>query len=213
MRVSVIRGIRRVASLVRRSAAARLLDSRLAERARKRLIAISAGDVVEVVAALERAGIRFWIFGGWGIDALIGGQIRRHRDLDILVDRATDDFARARTVLARLGMDIVDEKPGGPLFPAAPHGPTFVAVTVHDGSHRVVELLATDVAAIREVDTSDTGRSASFVVGSIGERAVPCVSARMQLALHEGYEPQRVDREDVTRLREHFGSDGRVVHR
>jgi hypothetical protein len=41
---------------------------------------------------LEREGIRSWVIGGWGIDALVGRQTREHHDLDLFL---LDDDLRA----------------------------------------------------------------------------------------------------------------------
>jgi lincosamide nucleotidyltransferase A/C/D/E len=45
---------------------------------------MSADSVPSVLARLQKAGIKVWIGGGWGIDALVGRQTRPHRDLDLL---------------------------------------------------------------------------------------------------------------------------------
>ena len=41
-----------------------------------------AADVVEVIDALELAGVDVWVSGGWGFDALLEKQTRPHDDLD-----------------------------------------------------------------------------------------------------------------------------------
>lgn len=45
-------------------------------------------DVIEVLDALDEAGVRHWVGGGWGVAALAGRQTRQHRDLDLAVDAA-----------------------------------------------------------------------------------------------------------------------------
>lgn len=37
---------------------------------------------------IEQLGIRYWLDGGWGVDALVGRQTREHRDVDIDFDAA-----------------------------------------------------------------------------------------------------------------------------
>ncbi len=44
---------------------------------------MDGGDVVEIVQLLEQNDIEVYIDGGWGIDALLGEQTRKHGDLDI----------------------------------------------------------------------------------------------------------------------------------
>jgi lincosamide nucleotidyltransferase A/C/D/E len=49
---------------------------------------MTAGDVLELVSLLDAHGITMVIDGGWGVDALLGEQTRRHADLDIAVEHA-----------------------------------------------------------------------------------------------------------------------------
>ena len=44
---------------------------------------MTASDVVEIIKLLEDNGIEVYVDGGWGVDALLGGQPRKHEDLDI----------------------------------------------------------------------------------------------------------------------------------
>lgn len=39
----------------------------------------------EIMGGCESAGIRVWLFGGWGIDALLGTIRRAHRDIDLIL--------------------------------------------------------------------------------------------------------------------------------
>src|SRR4051794_21469752 len=49
--------------------------------------------VVHWLGVLEAAGVRCWLAGGWGVDALVGRQTRVHRDLDLVLDRAHTETA------------------------------------------------------------------------------------------------------------------------
>ncbi|GAB3831404.1 hypothetical protein GCM10027610_021480 [Dactylosporangium cerinum] len=42
---------------------------------------------------------------------------------------------------------------------------------------------------------------ADLTTGAIDGRAVPCISARLQLTFHQGYEPRDVDILDLRRLK------------
>src|SRR5262249_39535961 len=53
---------------------------------------LSATDAVALYDLARRDGVRLWIVGGWGVDALLGHQTRPHHDLDVLVD--VDDLSR-----------------------------------------------------------------------------------------------------------------------
>jgi lincosamide nucleotidyltransferase A/C/D/E len=71
---------------------------------------MDAQAVFQVLDALEAAGIRPGITGGWGVDALLGRQTRDHRDLDIGV--RDDQVPAAITVLESLGYAVTaDERP------------------------------------------------------------------------------------------------------
>jgi lincosamide nucleotidyltransferase A/C/D/E len=43
-------------------------------------------QVLAVMDILRSLGCRFWLEGGWGVDALVGRQTRPHRDVDIDFD-------------------------------------------------------------------------------------------------------------------------------
>jgi lincosamide nucleotidyltransferase A/C/D/E len=43
---------------------------------------MDAADVLEILDRLDAAGVEWWINGGWGVDALLGRETRRHNDLD-----------------------------------------------------------------------------------------------------------------------------------
>lgn len=44
---------------------------------------MSSDNVVEIIKLLEQNNIEVYVDGGWGVDALLGGQTRKHDDLDI----------------------------------------------------------------------------------------------------------------------------------
>ena len=48
-------------------------------------IGMTAEEAVRIIKLLEDNGIEVYIVGGWGVDALLGGQTREHSDLDIAV--------------------------------------------------------------------------------------------------------------------------------
>jgi lincosamide nucleotidyltransferase A/C/D/E len=62
---------------------------------------VTAEDVLEVLDALERAGVAVWVDSGWGVDALAGEETRPHTDRDLAVDRAL--LEPASPALERLG--------------------------------------------------------------------------------------------------------------
>lgn len=44
---------------------------------------MTAKDAIELYKLFDQHGIKVWIDGGWGVDALLGHQTRKHDDLDV----------------------------------------------------------------------------------------------------------------------------------
>jgi lincosamide nucleotidyltransferase A/C/D/E len=125
--------------------------------------------VVEALEALERTGIRSVMVGGWGIDALLGRQLRAHRDLDLLVEEG--HLERAFEVLTELGYEewYRDSSPD-----AIGGLPIAASTTCRDRALRVVELHGVDFARLQPAR------------GRLGDRAVLCFSAEQQLRAQVG---------------------------
>ena len=47
---------------------------------------VTQENLFTVLNLLDKTGIRYWLDVGWGVDALVGKQIRAHRDVDINFD-------------------------------------------------------------------------------------------------------------------------------
>jgi lincosamide nucleotidyltransferase A/C/D/E len=152
---------------------------------------VRLGSVCEVLDVLEQAGCRFWVAGGWGVDALVGRETREHRDLDVAID--ADDEALALETLRGLGYEVeTDWRP--------------VRVELGAAGSRWV-----DLHPVR-FDGHGNGRQASldggffeypsgcFVTGRIAERAVPSLSVDQQLLFRTGYALRDVDRPDIELL-------------
>ena len=70
----------------------------------------SLNDLFSVLDIFEALSCRYWLDGGWGVDALIGRQTREHRDVDIDFDAIR--FDEALDVLEAKGYVIdTDERP------------------------------------------------------------------------------------------------------
>lgn len=65
---------------------------------------VSSEDVINIVRALTKNGIQFWLVGGWGIDALLGIHTRPHKDLDLIM--LVDDVARMCAFLMDEGFEL-----------------------------------------------------------------------------------------------------------
>ncbi len=162
-----------------------------------------AADVVEVIDALESAGVDVWLDGGWGIDALLGEQTRRHDDLDVLI--RADDVEAAIRVTRDLGFSLMtDELPQG-----------FV---VRDIADRRVDFhpvfFRNDGSAVQQIrGAGEWVFSAPGLhgTGTVNGREVRCLTPEEQAVRASdqpgvaGYEPDETDRRDMRLLRDRFG--------
>jgi lincosamide nucleotidyltransferase A/C/D/E len=152
---------------------------------------MQARDVFEVLDALSARGVRHWVIGGWGVDALLGAKTRDHDDLDLAigaapVQRRRADVAAARRALEALGYRRDREHIHlGAWFPER--------LTYRHRSGLRIDLLPID-------ERPDEFFSAGLIDG----REVACLSAETQLQVHTGYPRTGADRHDVTELCEHF---------
>jgi Aminoglycoside-2''-adenylyltransferase len=62
-----------------------------------------------VTQVLGAAGIRAWLFGGWGLDARIGRITREHGDVEFWVE--STDAERSKAVLAGAGAAVLATQP------------------------------------------------------------------------------------------------------
>ena len=156
---------------------------------------MSAQTALDLLRALQGAGVDAWVDGGWGVDALLGQQTRPHADLDVVI--SATDVPLGQQVLSDAGFTVLRA-----------WLPTALAMRHPDG---------------REVDlhpvtpTDDGGGDQQLfppnppfhygppVTGLLHGVQVLCVSAETQLRAHLGYEPQPEDRADVLALATRFG--------
>jgi lincosamide nucleotidyltransferase A/C/D/E len=139
-------------------------------------------DAEEILGVLSAAGVRWWLAGGWGVDALVGRQTRRHKDLDVVVGRADLDAAVA-ALAARGFRPVPEDYPG-----AYRHIPGTMLPDrelVQDPAARTVDLHPVDV----ERWPALIGVPDAFATGSLGAGPMPCLSLAAQVVVHQGFEP------------------------
>lgn len=68
---------------------------------------MTSKDVVDFYSQLENAGVEIWIDGGWSVDAVVGKQLRPHKDMDIAIQ--WKDVPRLREILTAQGYKQVRE--------------------------------------------------------------------------------------------------------
>lgn len=154
-----------------------------------------AAEVLRVLASLDAVGLRTWVAGGWGVDALVGRQTRLHRDVDLALDVTRAPVERAVDALSDLGYAVATDWRPARVELAAP-------------AERWVDLHPV------AFDDQGTGWQANvaelppfrypagaFARGFISGCAVRCLSLEQQLLFHSGYSPRPHDRADIELLR------------
>ncbi len=158
---------------------------------------MGARDVLEIVGRLGGEGIRVWLDGGWGVDALIGEQTRDHDDLDVVI--ALADAEAARAALAPLGYALADDERPTRFVIGAPgdRRVDFHTVTFDAGGGGIQALQ--DGSSWRYPPEGFSG------VGRLAGEAVRCLTAEVQVLTHVGYDPDDTDRHDMQMLRDRLG--------
>jgi lincosamide nucleotidyltransferase A/C/D/E len=159
----------------------------------------TADDVVQVLDALDAAGVATWLDGGWAVDAALGEQTREHQDIDLVT--SLDDVPAMRASLASLGFALVD---------GAPHT-NFV---LRDTRGREIDVHPVRFDARGNgVYRMENGEDWLYPAdgfagrGRVGNREVRCLTPDVQMINHAGgYEPHDTDFHDMWLLHERFGT-------
>jgi lincosamide nucleotidyltransferase A/C/D/E len=153
---------------------------------------MTAKDVIELYKLFDQRGIKVWIDGGWGVDALLGHQTRKHDDLDVALHHS--NVSALCELLEDCGYRHV---PSGGSW-----GCNFILGDSQ--GHRI------DVHSF-EIDTS--GENTFGVayraehlsgVGMIDGYQVRCVAPDWMVKFHTGYPLDKNDFSDVKALCEKF---------
>ena len=157
-----------------------------------------ATEVLEVLGALQQAGLPVWLDGGWGIDALLGVQTRDHEDVDVVVEfDRLDDVLRA---VARLGFVVVED-----------HLPTR-AVLISPAASRIDlhPVIFDEDGCGWQRHAAPDGTDCPYPASGFGRglllgTTVPCLTPELQVEHHRGYAPRERDRLDMAALADAFG--------
>lgn len=156
-----------------------------------------AADVLEILSCLAAASIVVWLDGGWGVDALLGEETRKHDDLDIVMAMAQLDAAR--DALRALGfMLITDELP--------------TRCVLRDAGDRRIDVhpvtLDREGGGIQQQPDGSTFHyppEGLTGTGTIAGYPVRCLTPELQLRCHLAYESDDDDRHDMRLLCARFG--------
>ena len=158
----------------------------------------TASDVTDLYSSLEALGIKIWIDGGWGVDALLGRQTRPHEDIDIVVEQ--QHVATLRNFLENKGYRDVPRDDTSPW--------NFVMGDV-DGHQVDFHVIVFDARGNGQYGPAEKGimypADSLTGEGSIGGLRVRCISPEWMVKFHSGYELHQKDYDDVAALCAKFG--------
>jgi lincosamide nucleotidyltransferase A/C/D/E len=168
-------------------------------RGREPATEMSAQEVLKLLHRLEDGGVKAWLDGGWGVDALLGEQQRQHDDLDLVVELA--DVPKLQTLLADEGYELL----GG----AAPRSFEMVdtegrqvdvhPVTFNEQGDGVYKMRSGEDWIYPAAGF--TGR------GQVLGQEVRCLSPEVQMLVHTGYELTDKDHMEIRALQQKFGAE------
>ena len=152
---------------------------------------MEAAEVLRVVDALESAGVRVGVTGGWGIDALLRRETRPHGDVDLGV--ASDAVDGAIDALRQLGYAVVtDDRPARVVLTSG-LGQIDLHPIVWDAD-------GAGVQTGLDGERFDYPAGSLDAEGEIAGRIVRCGTPELQVAFHSHYEPRDHDRHDMAAL-------------
>src|SRR5271155_1563198 len=68
---------------------------------------MEAHEVVEILEILRTTGLRAWLDGGWGVDALLDDVTRLHEDVDLVVESSM--LSEILQALGLLGFSVAED--------------------------------------------------------------------------------------------------------
>jgi lincosamide nucleotidyltransferase A/C/D/E len=153
--------------------------------------------VADLCRSFEAAGLKFWVDGGWGVDALLEQQTRAHSDLDLAVTYR--DLPAFQDVLVAKGFTRADRL-GDPEWNWVLQDAKGQSVDLHgfvpdDQGNGVLGDPSKGEKYPAEAFTGS---------GRLGALPVRCIAATVVLEFRNSFSPRDVDHHDVKALCEHF---------
>lgn len=162
---------------------------------------MTSRDVTEFYRQIDFLGIEIWIDGGWGVDALLGTQTRRHVDLDIVLQDT--DCGSVVEFLRKRGFREIPRDDSRPcnFVMGNDNGKEidFHVIILDDDGNGLYGL----PEAVEGTYPADALRGR----GTIDGLPVRCTSPEFQIRSHSGYDLNDTDVKDVSALAHKFGLD------
>lgn len=153
--------------------------------------------LASLIDKLEQRGVNVWLDGGWGVDALLGEQMREHDDVDFVAVVA--DAQMVIDVLATDGYRLVQ-------------GEVSAQFVLLDDAGRQVDMHMVEFTpqgdGLYRMETGDIWPYPAHGFAGRGQiigREVRCLTPDVQILCHSGYELDAVDLQDIRTLRNRFG--------
>lgn len=162
---------------------------------------LPAEDAAALCNLLEQQGVRFWLMGGWGVDALLHRQTRPHKDLDALV--LLDDLPALWNLLDAQGFTLRHVWEENRWLEEEPHRwPTAFVVADRDGRELDIHVISIEPngVIVQRYDNPWPFPDDITGQGSIAGVTITCVSRETQLAMHTGYTLPDSQRRDLDLL-------------
>ena len=153
----------------------------------------TANDVIEFVELLNENDIDVVIYGGWGVDALLGEQTRIHADLDIAVEHK--DVPKIRALLEARG------------YKDVPRDDTRECnFVLSNGEGRLIDIHSyTFDAEGKLIFGVEYPYDSLNGTGVINGFPVKCIPPEWMVKFHTGYSLDEGDYHDVKLLCQKFG--------
>lgn len=161
---------------------------------------VTAEAAADLARLFETSGIDAWLDGGWAVDAAVGRQTRRHKDLDIILRNA--DIPRLLKLLEAQGFQ---RKAGGTQSNFVLNYASGREIDVH-----TVEFDSAGNGVYQMGDGSQWIFPAEGFAGRgvIHGVEVRCLTPAVQVLCHaHGYVPTEKDFDDMELLAACFGVD------
>ena len=176
------------------------MTEKLLQKKEKLKTIMTASDVIDLYIELNNVGIKIWIDGGWGVDTLLGEQMRIHEDIDIVIQKK--DLLKFHKILKGQGYKDIKQIDTS----------SWNFVLGDDKGHKVdVHVIVFDVEGNGIYGPLRKGNMYPVAslsgMGAINGHTVKCISPEYMVKFHTGYKLRNSDFQDVLALCERFNID------
>lgn len=157
----------------------------------------SVADVLSLLDLADRCGVWLCVDGGWGVDALLGRQTRKHGDLDVALEATNLPSLEVELATAGYRRCGEEEATAWNFLMAREDGAVIDLHAIVLDEHGNGVLGPPGLEAVYPA-AALSGR------GRISGRPVNCISPTWAIAFHDAYTGDEADRADVLALCAHF---------